>query len=228
MKFAILVYPGSNCDHDCYHVIKHVLGQEVEYLWHKDLSFKGFDCLVLPGGFSYGDYLRPGAIASYSPITSAIKKFAEAGGLVIGICNGFQVLCESGLLPGALIRNKALKFICKSVPLKVENSETRFTSAYEKDQVISVPIAHADGCFFAASDTIKRIEDNRQVLLRYCAPDGGITDEANPNGSLNNIAGIINEKGNVVGMMPHPERASEDELGSIDGRGVFESIIRAL
>jgi phosphoribosylformylglycinamidine synthase len=228
MKFGVIVYPGSNCDHDCYHAVKHVFGQETEYVWHKSFEIKGFDCLILPGGFSYGDYLRPGAIARFSPVMEEINKFALRGGLVIGICNGFQILCEAGLLPGALMMNKGLKFICERTFIRVENNSTPFTRAYKKGQVLDIPIAHADGNFFADDDTLKRLEDRDLVVFRYSTPDGRISPEANPNGAVANIAGIINEKGNVIGMMPHPERACESELGGTDGRGVFESLLNVL
>jgi phosphoribosylformylglycinamidine synthase len=228
MKFGVIVYPGSNCDHDCYHAVKHVFGQEAEYVWHKAMEIKGFDCLILPGGFSYGDYLRPGAIARFSPVMEAINRFARNGGLVIGICNGFQILCEAGLLPGALIMNRGLKFICKKTFVRVENNSTTFTRAYEKGQVVEIPIAHADGNFFADEDTLKGLEDGERIVFRYSTPEGGITPEANPNGAVANIAGIVNDRGNVLGMMPHPERACEKELGGTDGRGVFESLLKVL
>src|SRR3990170_3176729 len=228
MRFGILVFPGSNCDHDCYYAVKRVFGQEAEYIWHKTTEIKKFDCLILPGGFSYGDYLRTGAIARFSPIMSEVLAFAKRGGLVVGICNGFQILCESGLLPGVLTRNRDLKFICENASVRVENAETPFTKAYKKGQVLTLPIAHADGNYFADADTIKRLEDNGQVVFRYSTIDGKILPEANPNGSINNIAGVINEKRNVIGMMPHPERICEEELGGIDGKGVFGSILNAL
>lgn len=226
MKFGVIVFPGSNCDHDCYHVLKHVFGQDVEYVWHKSTELKGFDCIVLPGGFSYGDYLRTGAIARFSPIMNEVVAFANKGGLVLGICNGFQILTEAGLLPGVLMMNKGLKFICDQVHLRVESGSTVFTEGYEKGSVVRIPIAHADGNYFADPDTIKRLEDSERIVFRYCTPEGMVTDEANPNGSVGNIAGVINEGGNVMGMMPHPERACEAELGSTDGRGVFESIFK--
>jgi phosphoribosylformylglycinamidine synthase len=228
MKFGIIVFPGSNCDHDCYHVIKHVFGQPVEYVWHKSDTLDGFDCIVLPGGFSYGDYLRTGAIARFSPVMEAVVKFAEAGGIVIGICNGFQVLTEVGLLPGVLMRNRELKFICETVSLSVDNTATRFTSEYSGEETVSIPIAHADGSYYADAETIKELEDSSRVLFRYATPEGVATEEANPNGSVNSIAGIMNAEGNVMGMMPHPERACENELGSTDGRGLFESVINSL
>jgi len=227
VKFGIIVFPGSNCDHDCYHAVKHVFGQEAEYVWHKETALKGLDCVILPGGFSYGDYLRTGAIARFSPVMGEVVRFAARGGLVLGICNGFQILTEAGLLPGALMRNKGLKFICNNVNLRVENDSSAFTGAYKRGQTLNIPIAHADGNYFADDDTIKRLEDTDRIVYRYCAPDGSISNEANPNGSLANIAGILNDRGNVMGTMPHPERACEPVLGSTDGRGVFESILAA-
>ncbi|MBI5328101.1 MAG: phosphoribosylformylglycinamidine synthase subunit PurQ [Deltaproteobacteria bacterium] len=226
MKFGIIVFPGSNCDHDCYHAVKHVFGQNAEYIWHKETSLKGFDCIILPGGFSYGDYLRTGAIARFSPVMQEVAAFAKNGGLVMGICNGFQILTEAGLLPGVLMRNKTLKFICKNVNIRVENNQTVFTKAYQKNQVLNIPIAHADGNYFADRDTIKRLEDNNQIVFRYSDKDGKITEHANPNGSVNNIAAIINKTGNVLGAMPHPERVCESILGGEDGRMIFDGIIK--
>lgn len=226
MKFGIIVFPGSNCDHDCYHAVKYVMGHEAEYVWHKSTELKGFDCVILPGGFSYGDYLRTGAIARFSPVMNEVARFAERGGLVLGICNGFQILTEAGLLPGVLMRNNGLKFICKSLTLRVENTGTVFTNAYKERQVLNIPIAHADGLYYAGNDTMKALKDGNRVIFRYSTPEGVVTEDANPNGSLSNIAGIINEKGNVLGMMPHPERACERLLGSTDGKGVFESILK--
>jgi len=225
VKFGIIVFPGSNCDHDCYHVIKHVFAQEAEYVWHKETGLKGFDCIVLPGGFSYGDYLRTGSIARFSPVMNEVVAFAERGGLVLGICNGFQVLTEAGLLPGVLMRNRDLKFICSSQTLRVENNSTPFTREYTRGQVVGIPIAHADGNYFADPATIKGLEDSDRIVFRYADGSGAVTEAANPNGSLSNIAGIVNKGGNVLGMMPHPERAAEKELGFIDGRGVFASVI---
>ncbi|MBI5892144.1 MAG: phosphoribosylformylglycinamidine synthase subunit PurQ [Deltaproteobacteria bacterium] len=225
MKFGVIVFPGSNCEQDCYHVVKNVFNQSAEYIWHKDTNIKGFDCIILPGGFSYGDYLRTGAIARFSPVMNEVVKFAKNGGIVIGICNGFQILTEAGLLPGVLMRNKTLKFICKNVSIKIENNQTIFTKTYKKNQVLNIPIAHADGNYFADEDTIKKLEDNNQILFRYCDSDGRTTDDSNPNGSLHNIAGIINKDGNVFGTMPHPERACESILGGKDGKGIFESIL---
>jgi len=225
MKFGVIVFPGSNCDHDCYHAVKHVFGQEAEYVWHKSTSLKGLDCVILPGGFSYGDYLRTGAIASSSPVMGEVVSFARKGGFVIGICNGFQILTEAGLLPGVLMRNRELKFICSRTPLRVENDSSVFTRGYKKGQVLDIPIAHADGNYYASPDDIRLLEDTGRVAFRYSTPEGAVNDEANPNGSINNIAGILNKEGNVLGMMPHPERACEGELGPVDGRGVFESLI---
>ena len=228
MKFGIVVFPGSNCDHDCYHAVKHVMGEECEYIWHKTTSLKGFDCIVFPGGFSYGDYLRTGAIAKFSPVMTEIKKFADKGGLVLGICNGFQVLCETGLLPGVLMRNNGLKFICKNVGLRVENVNTPFTTLYEEGALLDVPIAHGDGNYFADSETLRSLSGNGQIILRYSTKDGDINEEANPNGSVGNIAGITNKEKNVFGLMPHPERVMEAELGGTDGLLLFESIIKAV
>ena len=225
MKFGIVVFPGSNCDHDCYHIVKNVLGQEAEYIWHKETQINGFDCLILPGGFSYGDYLRTGAIAKFSPVMKAVKEFADGGGLVIGICNGFQILVEAGLLPGVLMRNRDLKFICENRYLKVENSNTPFTRLYNKGEDVSIPIAHADGNYFADDQTLKRLQDNGQIVFRYCDANGNTIDDANPNGSLLNIAGVCNEKRNILGMMPHPERCAEEIMGNTDGKRVFESIL---
>jgi len=227
MKFGVIVYPGSNCDHDCYHVAKHVMGQETEYLWHKDRpALDGYDCIIIPGGFSYGDYLRPGAIARYSPITGEIRKYTESGGLVIGICNGFQILIEMGLLPGVLMRNRSLKFICRDVYLRVDNCDTPFTSCYAAGDVVKIPIAHHDGNYFADPETLEKLKKNGQILFRYVTPEGDPAKEANPNGSVLNIAGICNEDRNVLGMMPHPERCAEAVLGNEDGKKIFESIVK--
>ena len=225
MKFGVIVFPGSNCDHDCYHVVKHVFDQEVAYVWHKDTDLKGLDCIIVPGGFSYGDYLRTGASAKGSPVMEEVVSFADKGGLVVGICNGFQVLTEAHLLPGALMMNRDLKFICEYVDIKMENAGTSFTSAYKEGEVLSIPIAHADGNYFADEETIKELNGEGRVVFRYSGPNGEVIDEFNPNGSVSNIAGIVNKNGNVMGLMPHPERACESELGSTDGRGFFESII---
>lgn len=228
MKCGVVVFPGSNNDYDCLYVAKDVFGMDAEFVWHKETKLSKYDLIILPGGFSYGDYLRPGAIAHYSPIMNDVKSFAHSGGLVIGICNGFQILCETGLLPGSLSRNRDLQFICDTVDLKVENNDTRFTSSYGLGQVITLPVAHHDGNYFATPDVVKGLEDNNQIVFRYAQKDGSITDSANPNGSVGNIAAIVNKEGNVFGTMPHPERASEIELGSVEGRGVFESIIKAI
>ncbi|MFN4179210.1 MAG: phosphoribosylformylglycinamidine synthase subunit PurQ, partial [Armatimonadota bacterium] len=216
---------GSNCDHDAYYVIRKILGHDVTFLWHKENNIDDVNVIVLPGGFSYGDYLRVGAVARFSPVMEAVRDFAERGGLVIGICNGFQILVEAGLLPGALVRNTSLHFICKFVNLRVENADTPFTNRCKVGQVLRIPIAHNDGRYFCDDETLKQLESNGQIVFRYCSPDGQITDEANPNGSTSNIAGIINERGNVLGMMPHPERASESLLGSSDGLLIWQSIL---
>jgi phosphoribosylformylglycinamidine synthase len=228
MKFGIPVYPGSNCERDVGWVIEKVLEEEIVYLWHEERKISGIDCVIIPGGFSYGDYLRAGAMAKLSPISEAIYEFAQKGGLVMGICNGFQILLEMGLLPGAMLPNKTLSFICEFVNLKVENSETPFTNLYTKGEIISIPIAHAEGNFTCSDDVLQEIESNGQVVLRYCSPEGDVKEEFNPNGSRNNIAGIINRRGNVFGLMPHPERASEALLGSTDGYKMFKSIIESL
>ncbi len=228
MRFGIIVFPGTNCDGDCWHVLTRVLDCHAEFVWHEERDVSRFDCLVLPGGFSYGDYLRVGAVARFSPIMEAVAKFAEQGGLVIGICNGFQILVEAGLLPGALLRNTTLHFICKFVHLRVENTDTPFTNRYLKGQVIRIPIAHNDGRYYCDGETLARLEGNGQIVFRYCTPEGQVTEDANPNGSVANIAGIINERGNVLGMMPHPERASEAILGSADGLLLWQSILAAV
>ncbi len=225
MRFGVIVFPGTWSDKDCYHVLDKVLEQKAEYVWHKDTDLSGLDCVILPGGFSYGDYLRPGAIARFSSVMTAVEEFAAAGKLVIGICNGFQILCESGLLPGALIQNNHLQYRCQWVHLRVENASLPFTSKSKKGQVLYIPISHYEGSYYADESTLKKLEANNQVAFRYCSPTGDITEGANPNGSLNNIAGIINKAGNVLGMMPHPERACEDTVGGVDGTVVFQSII---
>lgn len=224
MKFGVVVFPGTWSDKDCFYVIDQVLHQPVEYIWHKDTDLTGFDCIILPGGFSYGDYLRCGAIARFSPVMKSVEAFANAGGLVYGICNGFQILCESGLLPGVLIRNDHLQFRCEWTSLRIENSDSPFTSKAEVGQIISVPISHGEGNYFADSATLYEIEKNNQVIFRYSSPEGCIDRENNPNGSLNNIAGITNKEGNVLGMMPHPERCCDPLLGSTDGEVIFRSI----
>jgi phosphoribosylformylglycinamidine synthase len=228
MRFGIVVFPGTNCDRDCWHVVKAVLNCDVDFVWHQERDVSRFDCIILPGGFSYGDYLRVGAIARFSPVMESVRDFAEKGGLVIGICNGFQILVEAGLLPGALVRNKTIHFICKFVNLRVENADTPFTNQCEFGQVLRIPIAHNDGRYFCDKETLRRLERNGQIVFRYCTPDGEVTEEANPNGSVGNIAGIVNEKGNVLGMMPHPERASERLLGSEDGLFIWRSILSAV
>jgi phosphoribosylformylglycinamidine synthase len=228
MRFGIVVFPGTWSDGDCYHVVKDLLGHEAEHLWHRDspkLSER-FDCIVLPGGFSYGDYLRAGSIARFSPIMSAVEDFASSGGLVIGICNGFQVLCESGLLPGVLMRNRNLQYRCQWTHLRVENSATPFTATSAPGQVLRIPISHGEGNYFADQATLRELEARGQVAFRYCTPEGAPTPEANPNGSVNNIAGIVNREGNVLGMMPHPERSCEELMGGTDGRLIFDSIAR--
>ncbi len=228
MKACVVVFPGSNCDSDCRHVLRDVMKTDVQYVWHKETTLPQVDLVVLPGGFSYGDYLRTGAIARFSPIMQAVKKHAEAGKPVIGICNGFQVLLEAGLLPGAMLRNRSLRFVCKFVHLKTENPKTIFTNRLKKGQVFSIPIAHGEGNYFCDEKTLEELESENRILFRYSSEDGKTGDEFNPNGSLGHIAGIINEKGNVLGMMPHPERASESILGSDDGRKIWESILYAI
>ena len=225
MRFGVVVFPGSNCDADCYHVIKNVVGQEVEYIWHKETTVSGFDALILPGGFSYGDYLRTGAIARFSPVMPAVIDFAQQGGLLIGICNGFQILLEAGLLPGAMLRNRSLKFICSPVYLKVKRNDTAFSSQLAPEQVISVPIAHGEGNYYCDAETLAELERENRILFTYCGPDGDDDPIFNPNGSIANIAGIINKQGNVLGMMPHPERCSEEILGGTDGYGIFASML---
>ncbi len=228
MNIGVIVFPGSNCDHDCEHVFRDVLGQSVRMVWHKETSLAGLDGVILPGGFSYGDYLRTGAIARFSPVMGAVREFAKSGGLVLGICNGFQILLEAGLLPGAMLRNRSLHFICRDVYIKVENAATPFTGSCVSGQVLKIPIAHADGNYYTDPVTLAGLQANAQVVFRYCAPDGRVTPEANPNGSLDNVAGIRNAEGNVLGMMPHPERASEGVLGNEDGRLILRSMVDAL
>jgi len=228
MKFGVVQFPGSNCDFDTFHVLRNVMKRETVLLWHKDHDLQGVDCVVLPGGFSYGDYLRSGAIARFSPLMQEVKAFARKGGHVLGICNGFQILLELGLLPGAMLRNKNLKFLCQHVHIRVENEKTDFTRAGKKGQVLRIPIAHFDGNYYAPARVLKDIENDRQVVFRYCDSGGNVTEEANVNGSLNNIAGIRNKEGNVLGLMPHPERASEALLGSEDGRTIFASLISSV
>ena len=228
MKFGVVVFPGSNCDYDCYYVVRNLLGEEVDFVWHKETGVEDFDCIILPGGFSYGDYLRTGAIARFSPIMRAISNFAGRGGLVIGICNGFQILLESNLLPGAMMKNKNLRFICKFVNIRVENNLTPFTNLCQIGQILKVPIAHIDGSYYADDEIIRSLKENNQIIFRYCSEEGKLPQESNPNGSKDFIAGICNRQGNVLGLMPHPERASESILGSEDGRLIFESAVRAV
>jgi phosphoribosylformylglycinamidine synthase len=225
MKFGVVTFPGSNCDYDSYMVVKDQLGEGAEFIWHKDPDIAGFDCIILPGGFSYGDYLRTGAIARYSPVMGSVIEYAGRGGLVIGICNGFQILLESGLLPGAMLRNRSLRFICKHVYLRCEANDTPFSNQVKVGEVLQIPIAHTDGNFYAYDADVTELERDRQVVFRYCTSAGEVTDEANPNGSIGNIAGICNQTRNVFGMMPHPERASESLLGSADGLKIFRSIL---
>lgn len=228
MKFGVIVFPGSNCDRDVVFVTTQILGQQTRMIWHQDTDISDVDVIVVPGGFSYGDYLRCGAIARFSPIINSVLEHAQAGKMVLGICNGFQVLTEVGLLPGALIRNRDLHFICDRVPLKVERTDLPWTQGYNSGQVITLPIAHGEGRYYAHEDTLKALEDNNQVLFRYCTPTGEINTTINPNGSLNNIAGIVNQQGNVLGMMPHPERAADSSLGASDGKILFEGLLEEI
>ena len=228
MKFAVVVFPGSNCDHDAYHAAKHVLGQDAEYIWHKETDLKGGDVVILPGGFAHGDYLRTGAIARFSPVMKSVEKFAKSGGMVLGICNGFQILLEAGLLPGAMMRNAGLRYICRHVFIRVEQTDTPFTNAASQGQILKVPIAHNDGNYITDEATLADLEKNRQILFRYTTPDGVNDAAGNPNGSLHNIAGICNSERNVAGLMPHPERAVESALGSADGVVIFRSMVEAL
>ena len=227
MKFAIVVFPGSNCDQDAYHAARDVVGQSAEYVWHKDTDLKGADVVILPGGFAHGDYLRTGAMARFSPIMRSVEAFASRGGPVLGICNGFQVLLEAGLLPGAMLRNRGLKFRCEHVHVRIEQIDTPFTAACRVGQVLRIPIAHGEGNYFAEPRVLARLEANRQVVFRYTTAAGEITDDANPNGSAASIAGICSEARNVVGLMPHPERACEPMLGSGDGLAIFESVVQS-
>jgi phosphoribosylformylglycinamidine synthase I len=228
MKFGVVVFPGSNCDHDAYHVISKHVGQPVDFIWHKETDLSQFDAIIVPGGFSYGDYLRAGALARFSPVMESIKNFAADGGFVFGICNGFQILCEAGLLPGALRRNAGLHFVCKHVNLKVENPDTAYTSEVEPGTILSIPIAHAEGNYTCDDETYNSLQENGQIVFRYCDESGELTDGSNPNGSRGNIAGICNLDRNVLGIMPHPERACEGLLGSNDGRGIFRSLTTAI
>jgi len=227
MKFGVLVFPGSNCDHDAYWAVGEILKQPVTLLWHESHDLENSDAIIVPGGFAYGDYLRTGAIAKFSPVMEAVRKFADRGGLVLGICNGFQILCESGLLPGALMRNSGLKYVCKPVEVRVENADTPFTNTAKEGEVLSIPIGHMEGNYFCDAATLDELRRDHRIVFRYANPAGEITSDANPNGSLDNIAGISSPGRNVLGMMPHPERASEGVLGSTDGIKIFESMIGA-
>ncbi len=227
MKFGVVVFPGSNCDHDCFHVIKEVLHQPVQFFWHEEKRLPALDCIILPGGFSYGDYLRTGAIAQYSPVMTEVKKHAARGGVVIGICNGFQILLEAGLLPGAMRRNRDLHFICKYVHLRVESQKTPFTKMLDKGRLLKIPVAHGEGNYFCDKKTLASLKANDQIIFRYADAQGQVNDQSNPNGSIDNIAGICNERGNVLGMMPHPERCMEPEMGSVDGKELFLSLLKA-
>ncbi|HUS19242.1 MAG TPA: phosphoribosylformylglycinamidine synthase subunit PurQ [Terriglobales bacterium] len=227
MRFGVIIFPGSNCDHDSYYAVNAIAGEPAIFLWHDSSDLQGADAIIVPGGFAYGDYLRTGAIAKFAPIMQSVKKFADHGGLVMGICNGFQILCEAGLLPGALMRNAGLKYICKQVHLRVESTQTPFTQGLTKGSVLQIPIGHMEGNYFADAATLKQLRDDDRVILRYCTEEGKITADANPNGSLDNIAGICSEGRNVLGMMPHPDRSSESMLGSADGLKIFQSMISA-
>jgi phosphoribosylformylglycinamidine synthase len=228
MRVGVVVFPGSNCDHDTYHALKHVCGQEAQFVWHKDSDLRGLDAVVLPGGFAYGDYLRTGAIARFSPVMRAVTEFAGRGGTVLGICNGFQILQEAGLLPGAMLRNRTVKFLSQPVHVRVERDDTAATAGIPVGTVLTMPIAHGEGNFYLADDELERLEQAGQVVFRYTTKDGHLSDEANPNGSLHAIAGVCNRERNVVGLMPHPERASEPELGSADGRRILEALVTSL
>jgi len=228
MKFGVVVFPGSNCDHDAFHAIGHVLQRPVEFIWHQSENLQGCDAIILPGGFSYGDYLRTGAIARFSSVMKSVEKFANSGGLVLGICNGFQILLEAGLLPGAMMRNSGLRFICRHVYMRVENTDSPFTNAASKGQILKIPIAHSDGNYSCDEATLAELQENRQILFRYTSPDGKDDNAGNPNGSVAHIAGICNRERNVAGLMPHPERAVESVLDSRDGLVVFRSMMEAL
>jgi phosphoribosylformylglycinamidine synthase len=227
MKFGVIIFPGSNCDHDAFWTIEQIVKQPVTFLWHESHDLENCDAIIVPGGFAYGDYLRTGAIARFSPVMESVRKFAEGGGLVLGICNGFQILCEAGLLPGALMRNAGLKYVCKAVNIRVENSDTPFTNASQKGDVLCIPIGHMEGNYFCDDATHQELQRDDRIVFRYCNALGEIAGDANPNGSLDNIAGICSPGRNVLGMMPHPERASEPELGCTDGVKIFESLVRA-
>lgn len=228
MKFAVIQFPGSNCDQDCIAALNGITGLRAEYVWHKETSVDGFDAIVLPGGFSYGDYLRCGAIARFSPIMPSVVNEARSGKLVIGICNGFQILCEIGLLPGALVRNRSLHFVCEMVTTRVEVADSRFTHGCPQGTLLRLPVAHGEGCFFADEETLRELNERRQIILRYAMPDGRLDPSANPNGSIENIAGICNREGNVFGLMPHPDRACELRLGSSDGTKIFQSMMETV
>lgn len=228
MKFGVVIFPGSNCDYDCYHVIEQVLKEEVSFIWHNDGAPLDYDCVILPGGFSYGDYLRPGAMAKFAPAMERVAEFVQGGGLVLGICNGFQILLEAGLLPGAMLRNRGLRFICQDSYVRVERAETPFTNLLKPGQVLKIPINHYEGNYVADQESLKELQSNHQVIFSYCDSGGNVTDEANPNGSALNIAGLLNLRGNVLGMMPHPERCAEAELGGKDGALIFSSLVRFL
>jgi phosphoribosylformylglycinamidine synthase I len=228
VKFGVIVFPGSNCDHDAYHVISKHVGQPVDFIWHRDTDLSSYDAVIIPGGFSYGDYLRVGALARFSPVMNSLKEFAERGGFVLGICNGFQILCEAGLLPGALIRNRNLHFICEHVQVRAETTETPFTNQLKAGSVLRIPIAHSEGNYVCDDSTLEELESEDRIVFRYCDDDGEITEASNPNGSRDNIAGICNRERNVLGLMPHPERACEDLLGSVDGRDIFRSLAATL
>ena len=227
-RVGVIVFPGSNCDHDAYHALKHVMNAEVKFLWHKETDVSGLDMIIVPGGFSYGDYLRSGAIARFSPIMQALIRYAQKGGPVMGICNGFQILLEAGLIPGAMRHNEQLKFICKDVHIRVESTQSIYTSSLQKDQLLTIPVSHGEGNYYIDNDGLKELQDNDQVLFRYVNAQGETTPEANINGSIDHIAGITNKHKNVLGMMPHPERAMERLLGKEDGKHIFESILQAL
>jgi phosphoribosylformylglycinamidine synthase subunit PurQ / glutaminase len=228
MKFGVIIFPGSNCDHDAYWTIEHVAKQPVTFLWHESRDLENCDAVIVPGGFAYGDYLRTGAIAKFSPVMQSVKKFADSGGLVLGICNGFQILCESGLLPGALISNIGLKYVCKPVHVRVENADTPFTNACRQGEVLTIPIGHMSGNYFCDDETLASLRRENRIVLRYVTPEGQVTPQANPNGSLDNIAGICSPARNVLGMMPHPERSAEPELGCTEGFKIFQSMLGAL
>jgi phosphoribosylformylglycinamidine synthase subunit PurQ / glutaminase len=228
MKFGVIIFPGSNCDHDAFWTIQHVAKQPVTFLWHDSHDLENCDAVIVPGGFAYGDYLRTGAIAKFSPVMDSVRKFAAGGGIVLGICNGFQILCESGLLPGALMRNVGLKYVCKPVTVRVENTETPFTNACTKGEVLTIPIGHMEGNFYCDPETLETLRKENRIVFRYSSPAGEIDATANPNGSLDNIAGICSVERNVVGMMPHPERSAEPELGGTDGLQIFRSMVGAM